>query len=333
MESKPFVSVVTPVHNGEKYIAEAIESVLAQTFPFDEYIIVENCSTDNTLEIIMHYAGLDQRIQIRQTDHLLPQFENLNHTMRQISAQSQYCKVLHADDLLYPECISAMMKVAQAYSTAGIISAYRIEGDLVLNDGIPYNEYFLTGREVCRRSMLEGYFYVFGSPSSLLLRSDVVRNHDPFYGPQFFSDVEVCYKILKNSDFGFVHQVLTYSRLHEATYTSSNEGFGVSLLGNLNVLHKFGEFYLTPQELRDCIKKRLHEYYRFLGISFLQGRESKFWEYQEETLDYIGLRLDRKRVAISALAVFTANLTHPEQYQQILQYWFKRQSRPKTYRL
>ncbi|HWG97207.1 MAG TPA: glycosyltransferase, partial [Nitrospira sp.] len=55
----PLVSIVTPVYNGEKYLAECIESILAQTFPRWDYTIVNNCSTDRSLEIAECYAQKD----------------------------------------------------------------------------------------------------------------------------------------------------------------------------------------------------------------------------------------------------------------------------------
>ena len=61
----PFVTILTPVYNGEKYLAECIKSVLAQTYQNWEYIIVNNCSTDRSLEIAEHYAQKDPRIKVR----------------------------------------------------------------------------------------------------------------------------------------------------------------------------------------------------------------------------------------------------------------------------
>jgi len=331
--NEPLVSVVTPVHNGEKFLAEAIESVLGQTYPNWEYTIVENCSTDRTLEIAQSYAIKDKRIQILKNEELLPVIKNFNHTMHQISDLSKYCKVLHADDLLYPECLALMVEVAEAYPTTGIISSYRLEGDRVLNDGISYNLQFITGREVCRRSLMEGYFYVFGSPSSLLLRSNIVRLHDPFYTPRFFADVEACYSVLKESDFGFVHQVLTYSRLHEESWTSSVEGLGMNLLGILNALIRFGSFYLTQDEYKACLSKRLHDYYRFLGLSVLQYRKSDFWSYQEEYLASMGISLNKSRIVLSAAGVFLENITCLEQYQKIFRRWFKKDMPERDFRL
>ena len=52
----PLVSVITPVYNGAEYIAECVESVLAQTYKNFEYIVVDNCSKDATVEIVRRYA-------------------------------------------------------------------------------------------------------------------------------------------------------------------------------------------------------------------------------------------------------------------------------------
>ena len=56
MHVEPLVSVATPVYNGERHLAECIESVLAQTYQNWEYIIVNNCSTDRTREIAESYG-------------------------------------------------------------------------------------------------------------------------------------------------------------------------------------------------------------------------------------------------------------------------------------
>src|SRR5438093_8149037 len=56
IDCQPLVSVVTPIYNGEKYLAECIESVLAQTYQNWEYVIVNDCSTDRSLDIAQYYT-------------------------------------------------------------------------------------------------------------------------------------------------------------------------------------------------------------------------------------------------------------------------------------
>ena len=64
----PLVSVITPVYNREKYLVECIESVLNQTYKNFEFIIIDDKSSDNTLQIIKNYALNDPRIRVLEND-------------------------------------------------------------------------------------------------------------------------------------------------------------------------------------------------------------------------------------------------------------------------
>src|SRR5690349_14046949 len=120
MPSAPLLSVVTPADNGELFLRECIESVLAQTYSNWEYIILNNCSTDATLAIVKEYAAHDQRISVQSNDVLLDVISNHNKAFRLISSTRSYCKVVSADDWLYPECIARMVDLAETHRTVGI---------------------------------------------------------------------------------------------------------------------------------------------------------------------------------------------------------------------
>ena len=64
MSISPDISVVLPVYNGEEHLAEAIDSILAQTFSNFEFIIIDDASTDRTPSILRKYAAMDSRIRI-----------------------------------------------------------------------------------------------------------------------------------------------------------------------------------------------------------------------------------------------------------------------------
>src|SRR5699024_3837159 len=100
-KTAPLVSVLTPVYNGADFLRDCIESVLNQDYENWEYVLVNNKSTDGSLQIMEEYAAKDKRIRIHNNEDFLPQMENLNHSFRQISPVSKYCKVLHADDMLF----------------------------------------------------------------------------------------------------------------------------------------------------------------------------------------------------------------------------------------
>src|SRR2546429_323872 len=102
---EPLVSVVTPVYNGESYLCECIESMLAQTYTNWDYTIVNNCSSDRTLEIAQSYAAREPRIRVHSNTAFVRVIENHNIGFRLISPESKYCKVVAADDWIFSTCL------------------------------------------------------------------------------------------------------------------------------------------------------------------------------------------------------------------------------------
>ena len=107
----PLVSVVTPFFNTAPYLAECIESVLAQTHSEFEYILMDNCSTDGSYEIAESYAARDPRIRLLRCSEFVSQLKNYNRALREICEKSQYCKIVQADDYIFPNCLQSMLKV------------------------------------------------------------------------------------------------------------------------------------------------------------------------------------------------------------------------------
>jgi len=287
---------VTPVYNAEPYLAECIESVLAQTYENWEYIIVNNCSTDRSLEIAERYARQDARIRVHNNREFLKQFQNWNHAMRQISPESEYCKVVHADDWLFPECIARMVEVAEANPSVGIVGAYRLDEDRVNLDGLPYPSTVIPGRDICRLSLLSGPS-VFGSPTSLLIRSDIIRSRETFYDESILhADKGVCFDILQHADFGFVHQVLTFTRRHNESLTSLTHRFNTRRLANFIIFLKYGPIYLSREEYEKRLEQVLENYYRFLAKSVFDLKEKEFWNYHRNELEKLGYPLSTARL-------------------------------------
>jgi glycosyltransferase involved in cell wall biosynthesis len=301
IDALPLVSVVTPVYNTEQYLAECIESVLTQTYQNWEYVIVNNCSTDRSLQIAQHYARQDARIRIYNNEQFLNQMQNWNHTLRHISAASQYCKVVHADDWLFPECIAQMVEVAEVNPSVGLVSAYRLDEDQVNLDGLPFPSTVVPGREICRIHLL-GRLYLFGSPTSLLIRSDLIRNRTKFYNEtNIHADKEACFDILQEGDFGFVHQVLTYTRRHNESTTTMIRRFETYRIGHLMILKKFGPIFLTPDEYKQSLKQKLDGYHKFLGQKVFERKGKGFWDYHRNELEKLGYPISVRKLIKAVL--------------------------------
>ncbi len=293
VQTNPLVSVVTPVYNGEAYLAECIESVLAQTYTHWEYIIVNNCSTDRTLALAQQYAQRDRRIRIHDNATFLERLPNSNHALRQMSADSQYCKIVHADDWLFPECLQRMIGVAESQASVGIVGAYRLLGTRVDLDGLPHTCSIVPGQTLGRSALHHigriGGLWLFGSPTSLLLRSDLIRSRNPFYNESnFHADAEVCLDLLQTCNFGFVHQVLTYTRYHPEAATAFADAFQTYIPGELQILLTYGPRYLEPEDFAGCVANKLEQYYVFLARSVFRGKPKRFWDFHRGELKRLG---------------------------------------------
>ncbi len=307
LNSEPLVSVMTPVYNGERYLAECIESVLAQTYRNWEYVIVDNCSTDRSFEIARLYAEKSPRVRLHRNDCYLGMFQNWNHALEKISPESKYCKIVHADDWIFPECISKMVECAEANPSVGIVGAYRLEEDKVTCGGLPYTDAVFSGREICRMHLLdENHLFGFGSPTNTMIRSDLIRNRRPFYNESnFHSDTEACYDLLAESDFGFVHQILTFTRRSNEANTMFARRMNTFIISSIADLQKFGPMYLTRRELDRLLARKLKEYYRYLGVSVFHRKGKGFWEYHRKALAELGYPMNWIRLFMtSAFEVF-----------------------------
>jgi glycosyltransferase involved in cell wall biosynthesis len=95
--NNPKISIIMAVYNSEKFLVEVIESILGQTFKDFEFIIINDCSTDNSLKIIKEYSEKDNRIKLLENNHNIGLTKSLNKGL-QIS-KGKYIARIDADDV------------------------------------------------------------------------------------------------------------------------------------------------------------------------------------------------------------------------------------------
>jgi glycosyltransferase involved in cell wall biosynthesis len=267
-QPEPLVSVFTPVYNGAKYLAECIESVLGQTYTNFDYVVADNASSDDSLAIARTYEERDRRVRVVAHDeHLSHNIAHWNRSLRVLAPEAAYVKVVFADDWLFAQCLELMVEVAERNASVGIVGAYRLDENRVNLDGLPPSTTVVAGRDVARSFLLGGPLpFLFGSSTSLLVRADLVRNRDRFYNEDIIhADNESCLDVLSESDFGFVHQVLTYTRRHNEAMTSRARRIGTFVADDLDVFQRLGPIFLSEDEYDRKLVVRLVEYAAFLS--------------------------------------------------------------------
>jgi glycosyltransferase involved in cell wall biosynthesis len=291
-ERRPLVSVVTPFYNTAPYLAQCIESVLTQSYSKFEYILMDNCSTDGSREIAETYAQRDPRIRLIRCSEFVSQMRNYNRALAEISTASDYCKMVQADDYIFPECLELMVQVFEESKSIGLVSSYRLNGNWVDCSGYPFPTPMLPGRE-CGRWFLWSGIYIFGTQTTVMYRSSLVRRQNRFFNEAIaHSDLEKCMEILAHWDFGFVRKVLSFSRENEDSIHFSIGRFAPYALDRYLIKQRYASVFFEGSEVALLRRKSKREYYRTLAKAVLQFREPAFWRYHEAGLKTLKEKFD-----------------------------------------
>jgi glycosyltransferase involved in cell wall biosynthesis len=117
----PLVSIILPVFNGELYLRESLDSVLAQTYPRTEVIVMDDASTDGTPQIIAEY---ENRVSYHRQNRNKGQFANVNDGIA--LARGEFIAVYHADDIYDQGIVEREVEFLLAYPEAGAVFALDI---------------------------------------------------------------------------------------------------------------------------------------------------------------------------------------------------------------
>jgi glycosyltransferase involved in cell wall biosynthesis len=221
------VSICIPVYNSEKYIGEAIKSVLNQTYKNFELLIVDNKSTDNSVSIIKTFK--DKRITLFQNDKNIGMFPNHNKALE--LAKGDYIKFLMSDDLLPSNCLTNLVKVFENNPNVVLITGIREKinekGETISYD-IPYKkEGTYKGKNIIVKSFRESCWYI-GLPSAVAFRKSSInkighfleqtQSKEFFYG--WSVDWEYWLRILTTGNFYFIKKTFCKYRIHDLQGTS-----------------------------------------------------------------------------------------------------------------
>lgn len=321
----PCVSVIVPFYNTREYLAECIESVLAQTFTDFELILVNNWSADGSRDVAAGFVGRDPRVRLVDNPKFVGQVDNYNGALRLADPGAVFIKIVQADDRIYPECLQQMVKVGREHPSVGVISSFYLHGATVLGTGLPPDRTVFGGREVAAAQLMGRGFFV-GSPTTVMYRADLVRaRHDFYESGRLHEDTEVVYDILLEHDFGFVPQILSWLRTDDASIMGRRQSFNPTDLDGLLCLHRYGTRFLEPRELRKRQAQISHSYYRFLGRCLVRMRGAELWRYHREGLATEGLKLQWTRIVAHAVNYVLDFLLNPKRMlEAVLRRVFRR---------
>lgn len=249
----PLVSICIPTYNGEKYIEEALNSAINQTYNNLEIIISDDASVDRTIEIINRFKNLTS-IPFYIYYHIPSGIgANWNNCVK--NSNGKYIKFLFQDDMLLPTCVEEMVQLAEIHSNIGIVyckrnfiydkkDTFSIEWinsftnlhtswkELLVKEGV-------TSGKKCLKD--EYLFHSpknkFGEPTAVLINKKVF-NKIGYFNENLKQtlDIEFWWRVLNYFDVGFVDKNLIMFRLHSEQATQKN------VSNQMNELKKLSEF-------------------------------------------------------------------------------------------
>ena len=122
IESNPLVSVVIPAYNAEAFLGDAIDSILAQTYPHFEIIVIDDASTDGTWAVAQRRADTDPRIRVHRNADNLGIAGNRNRGVT--LARGKYLAWQDADDISMPSRLEKQVRLLEAHPDVAIVGGY-----------------------------------------------------------------------------------------------------------------------------------------------------------------------------------------------------------------
>lgn len=217
-ENSPLVSIVVPVYNGERYLRETLDSIVAQSYSNVEILLMDDCSTDQTASVVADYKS---RINYFRQPRNKGQFANVNDGIAK--ARGKYIAVYHADDVYNSKIVEREVEFLENHPEAGAVFCF----DIFINaEGREYNR-LKVPQELQNKDCLDyqtilngilTYKNRFLPTPGAMVRASVYRELGTFRGNEFqiAADLEMWLRIARRYEIGFLREYLfSYRHGHE----------------------------------------------------------------------------------------------------------------------
>jgi len=212
MEQNPLVSIVLPTYNGEKYIVQALESILAQTYQNWELIVVDDSSTDSTNDIVSSYVEKDSRISIIKNEINQKVAKSLNIGFEK--ANGKYFTWTSDDNYYYPQALEKMVKFLEHKPDFSMVYA--------ISDKIDENNKIIGvwGQDA---PTVEKLFDLNICGACFLYTKEVAQKVGKYrVGIDLVEDHDYWIRILLNAKIANIHEHLYAYRVHSLSLTGQN---------------------------------------------------------------------------------------------------------------
>jgi glycosyltransferase involved in cell wall biosynthesis len=286
-DSTPLVAIVTPVYNGERFIAETMACVQQQDYPNIVHIILDNACTDATPEILNSFKNQRVPIIVHRNPATLPMIDNHNSAIKLVPPEAKYFRNLCADDLMHPSAIRRKVAIAESDPQITVVGCqWRATG--LCGSELPRDRDVFDPDEIIRWYLQRKTSVLSGTHT--LFRTASVDFSGPFYDAQIDDswDSETNLRLVMQGRYGFVHDELAIFRMHELAHTASVASiYGTHFFEWLILLDRYGPRVMSTAEYKACRKAYRRHLLRRALLSRWRTTDRRFYEFQMKQLAQI----------------------------------------------
>jgi len=242
----PQISVVMPVYNGSKYIAEAIESVLKQSFDDFEFIIIDDGSNDETLFIIRSFK--DRRITVIENEHDF--IDSLNKGIN--LASGKYIARMDADDIMHIDRLKVQNSIMEEESNITICGSWMIP----FGDNMQAGQVIGVLSGVIEKPMIEMLKGNYLFPPTVMVRKHFLKSTNIQYERDYpyAEDYKLWFEIVKQGAVIYIEsQPLLYYRVSEIQLSNVKSEEQKQTVGLIKREIIKWLMHRMPSEIKHCL--------------------------------------------------------------------------------
>ena len=272
----PRVSVIMPAYNVEKYIGEAIESILNQTFKDFEFIIINDGSTDNTANIIKQYAKKDKRIKFIDNKDNRGFIARLNDCLN--IAKGEYIAKMDSDDISLPTRLEKQVEFLDKHPDYGMVGCW-----LKAFQSDSFTRYYPSEVRITD--------FLFGCKTTIFLaRRSIIEQHHLRFDKNYFAaeDMEFYSRFARYAKIHNLQEVLYLYRIHDQSVSVAKHEAQVQT--SAKIQQDIADFLFGDPLLIDKFTK-LFRYIRIFGIPIIKIKTYNFYRSKYYLFGFLPLVL------------------------------------------
>lgn len=302
--SYPDITVILSVYNGGNYLIESLQSVLTQSYQNFEFLIMDDCSTDQSWTYLQSVK--DERVKVYRQDRNRGLFPCLNELIAK--GRSGLIKLWSQDDIMNPDCLKETVLFHQNYPAIGFSYSDREQIDI---NGISKFQFYLDYTPEIISTELHARISLFtgsiaGNIANVCISKTALEQVGLFHEEMHIAaDFEMWVRLARERDTGFINQKLVKLRDHDGQLSRKRKYYIQRPIEDMHVFNYLLS-YVSPEVkeegLKNLRKYKFVYYYTLMVKAFLRGNFRTTWLFFNELWsfgDFFGLSVSFFKAKIS----------------------------------